>query len=558
MDLFFTSINQVFHNKGISTAKRFDILKKAFDIWGVGDIDQLDIEDSNRELIIYIVKKLNIIGLDDPESIQKFFMMFGEKISKTSLDQFYTPKSICDFIKNTVVSGVDVLEPASGTGDMIISIEANSYEFWDTCDTVCDLVDIHCRIKKKKNITVRCVDSIVYSPGIKFDVIATNPPFGTKTVETRKDVLSTYNFADTKKTCQIGILFIEKSLNVLKPDGLLYIILPTGYLTNKSELDMRIKLISCFRLVAIINLPQNSFKRSGTGVDTSLLIIQNKKMTNDYEIFIHDVKFMGVDTSKRDTPILFEKDKNTGEIKTDIDGNPLVIDDFNTLVHKFKTFAHKNKIEYVADIDIVDTEYQTTSKNAILSNNTTFNIHDYTNDLYGIVHTILEKPHFYLKNHVCAIKPSTIHKNNTYTYLDISCISRGDYSEGKKMRGWELPGRATFLVEKNDILVSRLKGKMSFCIIFTIPKEPIICTNGVFVLRIQDEYIRLNVFKYLFSTNFSLQCNAKMSGSIMASMKESDLLGHVVFPIDTEYTRIRNFIQNIQLVHETTMDFNSV
>ena len=54
-----------------------------------------------------------------------------------------------------------------------------------------------------------------------------------------------------------------------------------------------------------------------------------------------------------------------------------------------------------------------------------------------------------------------ITKSKLYKYVDISEVNTPFY-KGKKIIGYELPGRAKNKVKKNDIILSRLRGNISF------------------------------------------------------------------------------------------------
>jgi type I restriction-modification system DNA methylase subunit len=95
-------------------------------------------------------------------------------------------------------------------------------------------------------------------------------------VEKRRAVLEQYQYGKGKTSQQIGLLFIEQALACAQPDGIVAIIIPTGYLTNQSEAFMREDLLKNHRILGVFYLPDGTFKRSGTGVDTSLLIITRR------------------------------------------------------------------------------------------------------------------------------------------------------------------------------------------------------------------------------------------------------------------------------------------
>jgi hypothetical protein len=82
--------------------------------------------------------------------------------------------------------------------------------------------------------------------------------------------------------------------------------------------------------------------------------------------------------------------------------------------------------------------------------------------------------------------------------------------------------------------------------------QKIIATNGVFRLRIPNEVARLTVFRYLYKKEFTDQFNAYTAGSIMANIKEADLLDHIVIPelsLD-ELEATRNFVGYLQAAHQ--------
>ena len=111
--------------------------------------------------------------------------------------------------------------------------------------------------------------------------------------------------------------------------------------------------------------------------------------------------------------------------------------------------------------------------------------------------------------------------NEEYIYLDIKEVSAPFYN-GKKMYGYELPGRASYLLDKNDILVSKLKGKISFTIILN-NQDNLVCTNGFMVLRPKNEKSLITIFANLFTTEFKIQHNSLTTGSIMETISEEEI-----------------------------------
>lgn len=90
------------------------------------------------------------------------------------------------------------------------------------------------------------------------------------------------------------ILFIERNLDMLKPGGRMAIVLPQGRFNNASDKYVREYIASRCRIIAVIGLHPNVFKKH-TSVKTSVLIVQKwdeqccpKK--EDYNIFFATMK----------------------------------------------------------------------------------------------------------------------------------------------------------------------------------------------------------------------------------------------------------------------------
>ncbi len=174
-----------------------------------------------------------------------------------------------------------------------------------------------------------------------FDVIVTNPPFGSKIPIKDHHILEQYNIGYIWRNEQYKIsphsnwtitnkfqsssppeqLFIERCLQLLKPGGRLAIVLPDAILGSPSLGFIRQWLVQRTRIIASIDLHPDTFQpRNGT--QTSILILQKKTKEEidkeaqshqmaDYNIFMAIVDKVGHD--KRGNP-LFKRDKQGNEI----------------------------------------------------------------------------------------------------------------------------------------------------------------------------------------------------------------------------------------------------
>ena len=92
----------------------------------------------------------------------------------------------------------------------------------------------------------------------------------------------------------------------------------------------------------------------------------------------------------------------------------------------------------------------------------------------------------------------------------------------KSLYGWELPSRAKYTLKKYDILVSKLEGTMSYCVILD-DNDNYIATNGVSVIRPNNLNSLYILFSNIMSSTFRCQHNAYLTGSIMASLSDDDV-----------------------------------
>lgn len=107
-----------------------------------------------------------------------------------------------------------------------------------------------------------------------FDIILTNPPFGSK-IRNQK-VLAQYQLGRGRKTQLTEVLFIERCLSLLKPEGVLGIVVPDGILSNSSLGYVREFTRYQSVIKAVVSLPVETFQPYGSGVKPSLLFLQKK------------------------------------------------------------------------------------------------------------------------------------------------------------------------------------------------------------------------------------------------------------------------------------------
>jgi type I restriction enzyme M protein len=573
---FLDDINQILHNGGVLFEKRIDIILQLLHSKFNNTpfiYDNVDIQTSLTDII-------NNITVSKEELFQKVFMFYGSKYLKKEFDQFYTPLTIGEFICNMCIPSKMAIDPACGTGDLL-SHYKGSIHLWDISSDVIGLAKQNYKFLNK-SATILSHDSILNhneSNG-RYDYAIVNPPFGSKTVITNSEVLDKYILGRGKKKQELGILFIERSINLLKDNGILYIILPNGYFGNTTAafIELR-KYILQYRILGIIKLPQKSFSRSGTGVSTSILILSKTRPvdTHGYDIFIDEVVDIGYELNKKNTPYKYRKDKT--EYIVDAKGEPILQNDLYDVRTRFECFVRDNSIPYIFvrpnTIDATNPvggsstkpvggsstkpvggsstkpvggsstkPYQVLNTTA-LDDKYILDISRYLNKYKDIIENADDKEeirHYLKDDYNCNFKKLN---DIEYTYLDIKEINTPLYN-GKKLYGHELPNRAKYMLQKNDILVSRLKGNIAFTVILE-DKDNLVCTNGVCVLRPKNEDAMLTIFANLFSSEFKVQHQSLTTGSIMETLSEEDIK-NIIIDSNINEGKYRKILDSIKII----------
>jgi type I restriction enzyme M protein len=124
---------------------------------------------------------------------------------------------------------------------------------------------------------------------LDFDILMTNPPFAGTVKE--REILRLYLLAEKngRLVSKIGrhILFLNRSLQCIRPGGRMAIVLPQGLLNNTNAEYIRRFVMDEARILAVVGLHGNTFKPH-TGTKTSVLFLQ--KYTDEEKRRIEEVK----------------------------------------------------------------------------------------------------------------------------------------------------------------------------------------------------------------------------------------------------------------------------
>ncbi len=178
-----------------------------------------------------------------------------------------TKDAVLDDIKDRQIFGVDAEPRAARTAKM------NMLMWGDGKQVVRgNALDV-------KDFLGRLYQPTEYASGSKHSgctLILANPPFGSK--EKDPAVLGRYALASLEKEtgpARTEVLFIEKGIKLLRPEGKMLIVLPQGLLSNSNDARVRDYIHSEAEIRAIVSLPRHTFSPSGVPkVNTCIVYIQ--------------------------------------------------------------------------------------------------------------------------------------------------------------------------------------------------------------------------------------------------------------------------------------------
>lgn len=134
-----------------------------------------------------------------------------------------------------------------------------------------------------------------------FDVVLTNPPFGSIMRQETMEMLGRFDLGHKKKSLPLEILGLERSLQFLKPGGRMAIVLPEHMMKGKSAAFVRKWLYSIAHIKAIFFFPEEAFTPFGAMVKTCLCIFQKFKAgetpKTDDKTFLCEVENLGYEAT---------------------------------------------------------------------------------------------------------------------------------------------------------------------------------------------------------------------------------------------------------------------
>lgn len=136
-----------------------------------------------------------------------------------------------------------------------------------------------------------------------FDLIVTNPPFGSIMRQEVMGMIGRFQLGHKKKSLPLEILGLERCFQFLKPGGRMAIVLPDGLLKNKNARFVRKWVEQIAELKCIISLPEEAFTPYGAMVKTSLCVFRKLRSgeapQSSAKTFLAEAENLGYDATGR-------------------------------------------------------------------------------------------------------------------------------------------------------------------------------------------------------------------------------------------------------------------
>lgn len=195
-----------------------------------------------------------------------------------------------------------------------------------------------------------------------FDVVLTNPPFGTKIKIESDQTLEEYDLGHDLKDGQPqekrssgqdpAILFIERVRDFLKQEadsgeaGRAAIVLPRQILSGHDGkiVEIRKWILRNFKVDAVVDLPSETFQPY-TGTITSVLFVTRKPegppSENDYDVYMAISENIGHDRRGNQ---LVRRDQD-GNTVYDEDGNPILLNELPNISDGYARYKNEEDLE---------------------------------------------------------------------------------------------------------------------------------------------------------------------------------------------------------------------
>lgn len=276
--------------------------------------------------------------------------MIKGTFDKSDNQQYFTPYQIVSFMVDMMSDYIygTVCDPACGTAGFLTTV-GNEFDVkllgLEVDDRLAWVSTLNLLIHGKNSFEVHSFQNggSLGKEAHKYyntvDAILTNPPFGSDYSD--ESLLSLFDLGKDKSSRRRGILFIEQAWKLLKPNGVVAIIIDQGVLNAGSNADVRDYILNHFSILAIVDLPESAFLPYAS-VSSSILFLQKSARPNNTRVFYAKSNLIG------------RKSNGDDDYNYLADGSAVLNSDLPEILKQWKLFktgiSKLNTPCYVADL----------------------------------------------------------------------------------------------------------------------------------------------------------------------------------------------------------------
>jgi len=258
------------------------------------------------------------------------FQKVLSKSIRSGMGQYFTPVQVCQMmVEITAPRSSDlILDPFCGSGHFLTESlsyvrrealdhtkEYHEFAFGklhgiEKSDRMTRIAMTDMRLNGDGHSNIRCTDALLNFrnyPDIKpesFDLVLTNPPFGSILGAEALSGLATFSLAQGRRKVPLEIIGLERSVEFLRPGGKIAIVLPEGVFNAESLKYVREWLLQKLVLRIVIDLPNETFAPFGANIRSGILFGRKRHLgetaVSDKKICMIKIDNLGYDASGRE------------------------------------------------------------------------------------------------------------------------------------------------------------------------------------------------------------------------------------------------------------------
>jgi len=258
------------------------------------------------------------------------FQKVLSKSIRSGMGQYFTPVQVCQLMVEITAptSSELILDPFCGSGHFLTESlayvrlttpdhtkEYHEFAFGklhgiEKSDRMTRIAMTDMRLNGDGHSNIRCTDALLdfrNYPDLKpesFDLVLTNPPFGSILGTEAFSSLARFKLAEGRKKVPLEIIGLERAIEFLRPGGRIAIVLPESIFNAESCKYVREWLLTKIRIRIVIDLPDETFAPFGANVRSGILLGRKLRsgeiVSSNQKVFMIRIDNLGYDASGRE------------------------------------------------------------------------------------------------------------------------------------------------------------------------------------------------------------------------------------------------------------------